>query len=99
MNFAEIKKLVVAEYDQRELKSNVRYKALNNFDEFLKKKEMLELWNDVSKFPRDKKQMKFVYCRYLDKETLSGAESSMINEVYAQIDGREIEMTDYSKED
>ncbi|MDE5886861.1 MAG: hypothetical protein K2J48_09770 [Muribaculaceae bacterium] len=90
MNFAEIKKLVIAEYDQRDLKSDVRYKALDDFEDFLKKKEMLELWNDVSKFPRDKNQMKLVYRRYLDKETLSGAESSMINEVYAQIDGREI---------
>ncbi|MDE6577193.1 MAG: hypothetical protein K2J82_02500 [Muribaculaceae bacterium] len=97
MNFAEIKKLVVEEYDRRDLKSDVRYKALNDFDEFLKKKDLIEMWNDVSKFPDSKEIMKELYRRYLDKAVLSGAESSMINEVYNQIKAQGIELTDYTK--
>lgn len=99
MNFAEIKKLVVAEYDKRELKSDVRYKALNDFDEFLKKKELLVFWNDVSKFPKDKEVVKRAYRAFQGKDVLNGAEDSMINEVYNQFKAKGIELTDYAKND
>ena len=99
MNFAEIKKLVIAEYDTRNLVSNVRYKALDDFDDFLKSSDFVKLWNDVSKFPKEKEKMKYVYCRYQGKDKLNQAESSMINEVYTQIKGQGIQLSDYSKKD
>lgn len=36
MNFGEIKKLVIAEYDSRNLASEVRYKALDKLNAYLK---------------------------------------------------------------
>ncbi|MDE5874089.1 MAG: hypothetical protein K2H15_00465 [Muribaculaceae bacterium] len=98
MNFAEIKKLVIEEYDNRHLAQKNRYRALENFDDFLKRKDP-SFWNDVSKFPENKELMKLAYCRFLEKANLNDGESSMINEVYNQIRGKEIELTDYSKKD
>ncbi|MDE5975052.1 MAG: hypothetical protein K2G69_00730 [Muribaculaceae bacterium] len=98
MNFAEIKKLVIEEYDDRHLAQKNRYRALENFDDFLKRKDP-SFWNDVSKFPENKELMKLAYCKFLEKDNLNGAESSMINEVYNQINLQEIKLTDYSKKD
>lgn len=94
MNFSEIKKLMITEYDSRNLASSVRYNALNHFDTFLKE-NYVDIWNDVSKFPADKDMMKRYYAEYNGKE-LSGAKSSVVNEVYNQIGNQHIKLTDYS---
>ena len=95
MNFGEIKKLVVAEYDSRGLKSNQRYRALDDFENVLKH-YLIDLWNDVSKFPVDKDRMKAVYGRKFLNKDLNDGESSMINEVYNQLSAQNIILTDYS---
>lgn len=85
MKFEEIKEMVIREYDTRGLKSDVRYKALDDFDRILKSnKQLLELWNDVSKFPDNKNVMKAIYEKIKGK-SLNSAQSSMINEVYNQL--------------
>ena len=38
MKWNELKELVIAEYDRRNLKSNVRYRALDKVDAFIKRK-------------------------------------------------------------
>ena len=95
MNFGEIKKLVIAEYDSRDLVASNRYRELEKFDSFLKQNGA-NLWDDVSKFPTDKERMKLAYAKILEKK-LNQAESSMINEVYHQLAGQGIKLTDYSK--
>ncbi len=95
MNFGEIKKLVIAEYDSRGLKSNQRYEALDDFENVLKH-NLIDLWNDVSKFPVDKEKMKAVYGSKFLNKNLNDGESSMINEVYKQLAKQEITLTDYS---
>lgn len=95
MNFSEIKKLVIAEYDSRNLVSSARYNALEHFDRFLKEK-VPDLWNNVSKFFDDRQLMKLCYKKHKGK-ALNDAESSMINEVYKQITNQGIKLTDYSE--
>ena len=49
MTFKEITDLVIAEYDRRQLVANVRYKALDDFEDMLKindsvKFEVVQSW-------------------------------------------------------
>lgn len=74
MRFSEIKMHVIEEYDTRNLVSDVRYKALDDFDQFLKTKDMLKFWNNVSLFPTEKLMMKKLYERHKGKR-LNSAES------------------------
>ena len=86
MVFSEIKKAVIAEYDRRKLSATVRYKALDDFEYMLNALHP-ELIEDVSKFPRQKEILKNKYEKYRTdqgKKMSSGA-SSMINEVYNQL--------------
>lgn len=54
MKWNELKELVIAEYDRRNLKSNVRYRALDKVDAFIKEKRP-EMMSDVhASFPSDK---------------------------------------------
>ncbi len=39
MNFGEIKELVIAEYDRRNLAASNRYREVEKFDSFLKKND------------------------------------------------------------
>lgn len=86
MTFNEIKQLVIAEYDRRKLKADVRYRALDDFEHMLKTSRP-ELISDVSKFPKQKEMMKKEYEEYRLSQGLkmSSAASSMINEVYNQL--------------
>lgn len=97
MKFKEIKDLVITEYDSRNLKSKVRYLALDDFENMLKKR-CPELIEDVSKFPSQKNQMKAVYEKYRDSHGLkmSDGASSMINEVYNQLQISGVILTDRS---
>lgn len=50
MTFKEIRDLVIAEYDRRQLVANVRYKALDDF-EYMLTISCPKLTSDVSLFP------------------------------------------------
>lgn len=84
MTWNELKGRTKAEYDSRNLKSDVRYKALNKIETFL-----LEKYNNVKKdvrtaLPSDKKKLKQAYEEYAGKN-INSAESSVINEIYNQM--------------
>lgn len=95
MKFSEVKKLVIEEYNRRGLASDVRYRALDHFEEFLKN-ELNQMWNDVSKFPKNKEDMKSLYTTYNGKE-LNGARTSVVNEIYNQLANVGITLTEYTK--
>mgnify|MGYP003423221851 CR=1 FL=1 len=77
MTIDNLKALVVSEYDNRALKSNVRYKALDKIVEFVKSKYGV----DIAMLPSDKIVIKLAYEEYKGCE-LNGAESSAVNELY-----------------
>lgn len=81
MKWEELKKLVISEYDKRNLASDVRYRSLDRIEAFIKisPKAMnsIELLLQV-----DKKIIKDSYRDFRGVERLSGAESSCINEIY-----------------
>lgn len=79
----ELKKRVIAEYDSRNLKSNVRYSALEKIDAFLRK-QYFSKNDDVKSLPADKNDVKDEYRKYKGAEPNS-AESSVINEIYNQV--------------
>lgn len=83
MNWEELKKRIIAEYDSRHLKSRVRYSALEKIDVFLKK-QYPSVIDNVESLPADKGVVKGLYREYKGSE-LNGAESSVINEIYNQI--------------
>lgn len=86
MTFDEIKQRVIAEYDRRQLKADIRYRALDDFEHMIKTL-CPELISDVSKFPPQKEFMKCKYEEYRNNQGLkmSKGASSMINEVYNQL--------------
>lgn len=98
MTFNEIKLLVIAEYDRRKLKADVRYRALDDFEHMIKTL-CPELISDVSKFPMQKELMKSLYEKYRNNQGLkmSSGASSMINEVYYQLQKAHVCMTDYTR--
>lgn len=79
MDIHTLKELVVKEYDNRHLKSDVRYKALDKIIDFLKK----NYGSSTNCFSIEKQKLKHEYERYKGKD-LSGAESSAFNELYNQ---------------
>lgn len=85
-DFNELKKLIIAEYNNRNLKSDVRYKALDDFHNYLIHKHP-DLFKDISLFPKDKKSILNDYQQDLSirGKKLSQGAKSMINEVYNQI--------------
>lgn len=70
---------VKEEYDSRNLKSDVRYKALDKIIDFIKAKHQ----GDSSILQCPKKEFKSLYESYKGKK-LNSAESSAINELYNQ---------------
>lgn len=93
MTFSSIKKQVIEEYDRRNLVSGQRYRALDKLDDILKT-ELPDLWSNISLFPDDKKFMKLIFAKFLNKE-LNCGEDSMINEIYNQINKAGISLTHY----
>lgn len=81
MKWEELKKLVISEYDKRNLASDVRYRSLDRIEAFIKTSpkamNSIELLLQV-----DKKIIKDSYRDFRGVERLSGAESSCINEIY-----------------
>lgn len=84
MKWNELKARIIAEYDSRHLKSNVRYSALNKIDTFLKDKYPSLIDEVKSTLPADKEIVKRIYEQYSNK-TINAAESSVINEIYKQL--------------
>lgn len=84
MNWEELKKQIIAEYDNRKLKSRARYNALEKVGDFL-----LNQYPEVDKnvkttLPSDKNSVKQTYEKYAKKH-INSAESSVINEIYNQL--------------
>lgn len=81
MKWEELKKLVISEYDKRNLASDVRYRSLDRIEAFIKTSpkamNSIELLLQV-----DKKIIKDSYRDFRGVERLSSAESSCINEIY-----------------
>lgn len=84
MKWEGLKKLVMSEYDKRNLVSDVRYRSLNRIESFIKTSpqvmDSIELLLQV-----DKKVIKESYRVFIGVERLSGADSSCINEIYNQL--------------
>lgn len=84
MNWEELKKQVVTEYDRRQLKSEVRYRALDKVEKFLLQyipqvKDDMEILRS-----HDRQKLKNDYAHYKQAK-INGAESSVINEIYKQM--------------
>lgn len=79
MTTKDLFKFVNDEYESRNLKSNVRFNALEKVKDFVKKRYN----DDVSCFRQNKNDFKDEYEKYKGK-LLNGAESSAINELYNQ---------------
>ncbi|MBR6196299.1 MAG: hypothetical protein IKQ72_01725 [Bacteroidaceae bacterium] len=79
MTLQELTLLVRQEFDRRNLKSNVRYNALDHVAKFIREKYNGNL--EVLYKPKD--EFKRLYENYKDKK-INGAESSAINEMYKQ---------------
>ena len=80
MTIEQLKTLVIEELDSRNLKSRVRYSALDKIIPFIKRLYGVE----VISLPKSKEELKVAYEK--DKgSAISGAESSVINELYNQL--------------
>lgn len=80
MTIEQLKALVEEELNSRNLKSRVRFSALNKVIPFIKSQYGV----DTSSLPASKDELKDAYEKYKGK-FLNGAESSVINELYNQL--------------
>lgn len=84
MTLNELKQKIITEYDCRNLKSKVRYNALDKVIEFLRE-EYPNATTDVNNaLPQEKSEVKTAYIEYKGKD-INSAESSVINEIYNQL--------------
>lgn len=80
MTIEQLKALVIEELDSRNLKSRVRYSVLDKIIPFIKRLYGVEVFS----LPKSKEELKVAYEK--DKgSAISGAESSVINELYNQL--------------
>lgn len=80
-----MKKRIVAEYDSRNLKSNVRYNAIDKIEDFIRQ-YYPQVIKDVKELEHiDKKDLKMQYEQKWKRTRINGAESSVINEIYNQL--------------
>lgn len=84
MNLRELNEKIKIEYDCRELKSDVRYKALNKVIAFLKERYKDATKDVKASLPKEKESLKAAYTEYSGKK-INSAESSVINEIYNQL--------------
>ncbi len=80
MTIEQLKTFVEEELNSRNLKSKVRFSALNKVVPFIKKQYGV----DASSLPASKDELKDAYEKYKEK-ILNSAESSVINELYNQL--------------
>ena len=85
MEWNDLKKRVADEYDRRQLKSDVRYRALDNIGDYLKACHKDIVVNVIALISVDRDNFKEAYCNHKPSKKLSGAESSSINEIYNQL--------------
>jgi len=79
MTLQLLQKKVVEEFDRRQLKSEVRYRALNKIIDFL----ISKYGNDANILSKGKEILKKAYEQYKGKE-LNGAEKGAFNELFNQ---------------
>ena len=85
MEWNELKKRVVDEYNRRQLKSDVRYMALDKISDYLKAYHKDAITNVSALMNIDRDDLKEAYRNHKPSKKLSGAESSAINEIYNQL--------------
>lgn len=84
MKWEELKKQVAAEYDRRNLASNVRYRSLDRIEAYIK--TSLKVMDSIESLLQiDKKRFKEEYRLFRGVTKLSGADNSCINEIYNQL--------------
>ncbi len=80
-----IEKTIIAEYDSRNLKSRVRYNAIERIEIFIEQHHAQAIKKEVKKLMVvDKQCLKKQYAEQKGK-SISGAESSVIDEIYNQL--------------
>ena len=80
MTWKELKKTIIAEYDSRNLKSRVRYNAIERIEIFIEQHHAQAIKEVKKLMVVDKQCLKKQYV-----ESISGAESSVIDEIYNQL--------------
>ena len=85
MEWNELKKRIADEYDRRQLKSDVRYRALDNIVDYLKAYHKDVITNVSALMSIDRNELKEAYRNHKPSKKLSGAESSAFNEIYNQL--------------
>ena len=87
MNWIEIKESISEDLMTRGLSDpNIRLRALDRVELILKKEFPKYLQNPSAEFGKiDKEQFKASIAKYKPKGRLTGAESSVINEIYYRI--------------
>lgn len=84
MTWEELKKRIIAEYDSRNLRSRVRYNAIERIEIFIKQHHTQSIKEVKELIVIDKQFLKRQYAEQKGKN-ISGAESSVINEIYNQL--------------
>lgn len=84
MKWEELKKLVIAEYDRRNLATNRRNSSINRIEKYIKSNfqtmEPIKLLLQT-----DKEILKKQYKEFLGVNKLNSADNSCINEIYNQL--------------
>lgn len=87
MKWEELKKLVIAEYDRRNLATNRRNSSINRIEKYIKSNfqaiDPIELL-----LKTDKEIFKRQYGDFLGVNKLNGTDDSCINEIYNQLINR-----------
>lgn len=84
MKWEELKKLVIAEYDRRNLATNRRNSSINRIEKYLKSN--LQAMDPIKLLLQaDKEIKKKKYKDFLGVNKLNGADSSCFNEIYNQL--------------
>ena len=84
MTWTELKKIIIAEYDSRNLKSRVRYNAIERIEILIEQHHAPAIKEVKKLMVVDKQCLKKQYVEQKEK-SISGAESSVIDEIYNQL--------------
>lgn len=87
MGWDELKRIIIPEYDSKNLKSNQRFTTLDKIDLFIKKRYKRCLAGINILFSIPKENMKKEYGAYKGS-VLNDAENSVFNEIYRQLEKR-----------
>jgi hypothetical protein len=84
MTWRELKKRIITEYDSRNLKSKVRYNAIERVENFIEQYHTQAIEEVKELIALDKQCLKTQYAEQKGRN-ISGAENSVINEIYNQL--------------